>query len=100
LATSIPTRLYRVQQSRIDAEHPMAAGDGHVALIAPSFAAGVTGMSQIGVHLRADGGWTSFYGDRATEVVLVDTRPAGGSASWWRLLLARPPIRHRRQETR
>jgi hypothetical protein len=90
----------RVQQSRIDAEHPMVARDGHVALIAPRFAAGVTDVSQIGVHVRADGGWTSFYGDRVAEVVLVGTRPGSGSASWWRRLLARLPIWHRLQETR
>jgi hypothetical protein len=89
----------RVQQSRIDAEHPMVARDGHVALIAPRFATEVTDVSQIGVHVRADGGWTSFYGDRAAEVVLIGTR-AGRSTSWWRRLLARLPIWHRHQETR
>ncbi|GAA5202005.1 hypothetical protein GCM10023322_83020 [Rugosimonospora acidiphila] len=88
----------RVQQSRVDAEHPMVARDGHVALIAPRFAAEVTDVCQIGVHVRAYGGWTSFYGDRAAEVVLVGTR-AGGSA-WWRRLLARLLIWHRHQETR
>ena len=89
----------RVQQSRIDAKHPMVARDGHVALIAPRFAAAVTDVSEIGVYVREGGGWTSFYGTRAAQVVLIGTRP-GRSMSWCRRLLARLPIRHRHQETR
>jgi hypothetical protein len=89
----------RVQQSRIDAGHPMVARDGHVALIAPRYAAEVTDMSQLGVHVRADGGWTSYYGSRAAEVVLTSTG-AGRGASWWRRLLAWSLIRFRREETR
>lgn len=91
----------RVQQSRIDADHPMVALDGHVALIAPNFAAGVTDVSQLGVHLRADGAWTSHYADRAAGLVLVPQPiPAVGPAPWWRRLLSRLPFRHPSQETR
>jgi hypothetical protein len=77
----------------------MVARDGHVALIAPRFAAGVTDVSQIGVHLRAGNDWTSFYGDRAAQIVVIGTH-AARSASWWRRSLARLPLRHRHQETR
>lgn len=73
-------------QSSIDAAHPMVALDGHVALIAPHFATGVTGPSELGVHVRRDGGWVSFYDAAAADVVVVvavrDRRPAG-RRSWW-----------------
>jgi hypothetical protein len=86
---------HRVQQSRIDADHPMVALDGHVALIAPNFAAGVIEVSQLGVHLRADGAWTSFYAECAADLVFVPQPiPAAGRTLWWRRLLSRFSFRH------
>ncbi|SCG60038.1 hypothetical protein [Micromonospora halophytica] len=91
---------HRVQQSRVDATHPMVARDGHVALIAPHFAAGVTDVSQLGVHLRVKGTWASFYREQAAELLLV---PAGRLAAqrtpWWRRMLSRFR-RRQRQERR
>jgi hypothetical protein len=90
---------HRVQQSRIDATHPMVARDGHIALIAPHFAAGVTTASQLGVHLRAAGAWTSFYSNRAAELVLIaQQRSHAARAPWWRRLAVR--LRPHPQETR
>lgn len=90
---------HRVQQSRIDASHPMVARDGHVALIAPNFAHGVTQGSQLGAHLRHGGRWISFYGERAAELVHVPRPcPATERTPWWRRLLTRLGIH--RQETR
>lgn len=78
-----------VQQSQIDATHPMVAIDGHVALIAPNFANGVTDVSEFGVHVRVDGSWRSFYGSCATEVVKVlDGHRSEIPISWWRRALS------------
>jgi len=90
----------RVGQSPTDANHPMVALDGHVALIAPRYAAGVTSAAELGVHVRHRGSWTSLYGPRAAEVVQIrDDRPAKTRAPAWRQLLAHltmPQRRHRR----
>ncbi|MET7951273.1 hypothetical protein [Micromonospora sp. NPDC005324] len=81
---------HRVQQSGIDAAHPMVARDGHVALIAPHFAADVTDVSQLGVHLRVSGNWVSFYAEQAAELLLVpEWRLAAERTPWWRRLLSR-----------
>ncbi|WFE38241.1 hypothetical protein [Micromonospora sp. WMMD998] len=94
---------HRVQQSRIDAAHPMVARDGHVALIAPHFAAGVTNVSQLGVHVRVNGDWASFYGEQAAELLLVpvpEGRLVAERTPWWRRMLSRFHFRRERQETR
>jgi hypothetical protein len=95
----IHTHPYQhVQQSSIDASHPMVALDGHVALIAPYYAIGVTDVSQLGVHVRDDGQWASFYGEQAFAVILVrPDRPVAARAPWWRRLLPRLRL-HRIQE--
>ncbi|MFF0099673.1 hypothetical protein ACFYO8_10095 [Micromonospora sp. NPDC005257] len=92
---------HRVQQSRVDAAHPMVARDGHVALIVPHFAADVTDVSQLGVHLRVNGDWVSFYGEQAAELLLVpESRLAAVRTPWWRRLLSCFRFRQQRQETR
>lgn len=84
----IHTHPYRgVRQSGIDADHPMVALDGHVAVIAPYFAVGVTDVEQLGVDVRHDGGWISFYGRQAADVITV--HPTVPRPSRWRRLLMR-----------
>jgi hypothetical protein len=71
-----------VGQSRIDATHPMAALDGHVALIAPRYGAGVSGITELGVHLRVNGTWISYYGANTAAILEVEHgKPA--SETWW-----------------
>jgi proteasome lid subunit RPN8/RPN11 len=55
-----------VGQSHIDADNPMVAQCGHVALIVPNLARGDVLAHEVGVH-RYDGesGWTSWFGDDA-----------------------------------
>lgn len=54
-----------VRQSGIDAENPMLAVNGHVALIVPDFATRETDPREVGVH-RYDGtGWQSWTGGDA-----------------------------------
>lgn len=55
-----------VGQSHIDANNPMVAQRGHVALIVPNLARGVVAAHEVGVH-RYDGesGWTSWFGKDA-----------------------------------
>jgi proteasome lid subunit RPN8/RPN11 len=74
-----------VAQSRIDAAHPMVALDGHIALIAPCYAVGVTDPCELGVHLRRRGGWESFYGPAAADLVVVvrlHNRPRRRPGTW------------------
>ena len=89
VVADIHTHPYRsTRQSTIDATHPMVALDGHLALIAPYFAVGVTDVAQLGVHLRGGGRWTSYYGRQAAA--MIDVRlPV--PALWWRRL--RPRLR-------
>jgi proteasome lid subunit RPN8/RPN11 len=61
----------RVAQSRTDAANPMIALDGHVALIAPRFATGVTDAGALGVHVRENGGWSSFFGPQSGALVRI-----------------------------
>lgn len=85
------------RQSTIDAANPMVAMDGHLALIAPHLAVGVTDTAQLGVHLRQGGRWTSYYGPQATA--MIDVPPPSVPASWWhrlRRLLRRPAGRRSR----
>lgn len=59
-----------VAQSHTDAAHPMSALPGHVALIAPRYAQGVTNAAQLGVHILRDSGqWTSLYDRYAARFV-------------------------------
>lgn len=87
----IHTHPYRgIGQSRTDSTHPMVALDGHIALIAPFFAVDVTSAADLGVHIRQEGGWASFYGERAAAIVHIEqVRPLATRAPWWRRLLAR-----------
>ncbi|MGQ4479361.1 hypothetical protein [Streptomyces sp. SAS_276] len=61
----------RVAQSRTDAANPMIALDGHVALIAPRFAAGVTSAQDLGVHVRENVVWSSAFGARSAALVRI-----------------------------
>lgn len=74
-----------VVQSGIDAAHPMIALAGHVALIAPRFAAGVTDAEALGVHVREGAGWASYFGPQAAALVHIreHSRPR-----WW----STPPL--------
>ncbi|MFJ1562363.1 hypothetical protein [Streptomyces mirabilis] len=68
----------RVAQSRIDAANPMIALDGHVALIAPRFAVGVTDAEMLGVHVREGGGWSSSFGAQSAALVRIRDRGRPG----------------------
>lgn len=60
-----------VHQSRIDAENPMLAQDGHVALIVPDFATQPIEPHEVGVH-RYDGrGWATWTGKEAAQRLFV-----------------------------
>jgi hypothetical protein len=76
----------RVAQSPIDAANPMIALDRHVALIAPRFAAGVADAEVLGVHVRENGGWASFFGPQAATLVRI--REHSRPRHWWALRLA------------
>ena len=69
-----------VRQSSTDAGHPMTAMPGHIALIAPCYASGVTSPAELGVHvLQAGGQWQSAYGADAARIVqLTSPRSATG----------------------
>ncbi len=77
-----------VRQSPTDAAHPMRAIPGHIALIAPRYASGVTSPADLGVHvLQASGQWQSAYGPDAARIVqLISPRSAASRlqavASW------------------
>ncbi|MEU5281718.1 hypothetical protein AB0G87_35520 [Streptomyces asoensis] len=64
----------RVAQSRTDATNPMIALDGHVALIAPRFATGVTDAQVLGVHVRESGDWYSSFGPQSAALVRIRER--------------------------
>lgn len=62
-------------QSAIDVAHPMTALPGHIALITPRYARGVTGPADLGVHVLQDGGqWASFYARDTAQVVTLTQR--------------------------
>lgn len=61
-----------VGQSATDAENPMVARRGHVALIVPELARRSVSPSEIGVHeYRGDDGWISRFGRDAKRLVYV-----------------------------
>lgn len=62
---------HHVQQSSIDAAHPMVARAGHLALIAPRFAQGVTRADQLGAHLKITGGWHTIPRSEVAGVLVV-----------------------------
>jgi proteasome lid subunit RPN8/RPN11 len=60
-----------VGQSGIDAENPMVAQKGHVAVIVPNFASRPVQASEVGVH-RYDGrGWISWTGQDAEQRLFI-----------------------------
>jgi len=60
-----------VSQSSIDADNPMIAHDGHVALIIPYLATRPVRAREVGVH-RYDGrGWQTWIGTAAAERLFV-----------------------------
>ncbi len=60
-----------VNQSGIDAENPMVAQNGHVALILPDFATRPVAPHEVGVH-RYDGrGWQTWTGHEAADRLFV-----------------------------
>lgn len=61
-----------IQQSRIDATHPMVALPGHLAFIAPNYAAGTLGPADLGAHRLLPGGaWAAAYGADVTGMLQV-----------------------------
>lgn len=65
-----------VQQSGIDAAHPMTAIAGHLAIIAPHFAQTRFMPKNCGVHrFRGAGQWDSFYGKAAAHQVRLTGLP-------------------------
>ncbi|MFI1035211.1 hypothetical protein [Streptomyces sp. NPDC020951] len=77
----------RVAQSRTDAANPMVALDGHVALIAPRYASGVTDAGVLGVHVRENGGWSSSFGPQSAALIRI--RKHHRPRLRWARLLAR-----------
>lgn len=81
-----------VRQSPTDAAHPMRARPGHIALIAPRYASGVTSPADLGVHvLQAGGQWQSAYGPDAARIVQLTSARFAASrlktvARWLRSL--------------
>jgi proteasome lid subunit RPN8/RPN11 len=60
-----------VHQSEIDAENPMVAQKGHVALIIPDLAMHAANPHEVGVH-RYDGrGWRTWTGEAAAQQLFV-----------------------------
>ncbi|MFC8851488.1 hypothetical protein ACFT5D_00265 [Streptomyces sp. NPDC057144] len=78
----------RVAQSRTDAANPMVALDGHVALIAPRYASGVTDAGALGVYVRESGGWFSSFGPQSAALVRIRTHRLP-RLRWARLLTRR-----------
>jgi len=74
-----------IQQSRIDATHPMIALPGHFAFIAPNYAGGPILPTDLGAHRLLPGGaWERAYG--ADVAGMLQVRPG--------LLLALTRLRH------
>ena len=60
-----------VRQSKIDAENPMIAQEGHVALIVPDFAMQPTEPHEVGVHRYSGRGWQAWTGKDAARRLFV-----------------------------
>ena len=67
-----------VAQSPIDSSHPMAAIEGHVALIAPNYARGPITIEDLGAHVFHHDGWTSHFGRDVTMILTLTTRATIG----------------------
>lgn len=68
-----------VEQSRIDAAHPMIGEIGHVALISPHYAIGDPTADQVGVHIHhGSRRWQSVPRPHCHQVLALNrvTRPA------------------------
>ena len=70
-ATSTPTRVPGVHQSRIDSANPMIALDGHVALIVPDFALRPIDAREVGVHRYDGDGWKTWTGKDAARRLFI-----------------------------
>ena len=60
-----------VRQSCIDAENPMVAQQGHVALIIPDFAARPVHPPEVGVHRYDGSGWQTWTGNDAARRLFI-----------------------------
>ncbi|MCU1463246.1 MAG: hypothetical protein JWO37_3321 [Acidimicrobiales bacterium] len=63
-----------VHQSSIDAENPMLASDGHVALIVPDLAMRPIAAHEVGVHRYDGNGWTTWTGAAAARRLFIRRR--------------------------
>lgn len=60
-----------VRQSGIDAQNPMVAQQGHVALIIPDFARRPVQPHEVGVHQYDGGGWQTWTGKDAARRLFI-----------------------------
>jgi hypothetical protein len=61
-----------VGQSSIDADNPMVARVGHIALIVPDLASRSIIPAEVGVHIyQGDSGWNSHIGRQAAHLLYV-----------------------------
>jgi hypothetical protein len=60
-----------VHQSGIDAENPMVAQDGHVAVILPDYATRPIEPHEAGIHRYEGGQWTTWTGRAAANHLFV-----------------------------
>jgi len=76
-----------VEQSRIDAAHPMVAVTGHVALIVPNYGQHQPGLEDVGVHIYiGDGRWDSTFGLEVHDLVELREKPSSAHESCGRAL--------------
>jgi hypothetical protein len=59
------------RQSSTDADHPMVARAGHLALIAPRLGTDVTTPDELGAHVMTAPGWTSYFSSDVAQVFKV-----------------------------
>jgi proteasome lid subunit RPN8/RPN11 len=60
-----------VLQSDIDADNPMLAQEGHVALIVPDYASRLVGADEVGVHRYNENGWEGWTGADAARWLFI-----------------------------
>jgi len=60
-----------VRQSSIDAQNPMLASDGHVALIVPDLATRPIEAREVGVHRYDGNGWTTWTDAAAARRLFI-----------------------------
>jgi proteasome lid subunit RPN8/RPN11 len=74
-----------VDQSRIDAAHPMVAVAGHVALIVPNYGQHQPHLEDVGVHIYlGDGRWDSTFGPGVRNLIELRDKPLSGPAHRYR----------------